>query len=71
VAAPQPDRAPADPGEHPGTDVLTQAFVLALILTLAQEKVKEVFQQNQFGSFWHRPSITKNSAVRKRRFIGA
>lgn len=52
MAAPQPDRPPVDPGERPGTDVLTQAFVLVLAqtftftLSLAQEKVRELFQQN-------------------------
>jgi hypothetical protein len=48
VATPQPDRAPVDPGQRPGTDILTYAFVLTLALTftLAQEKVKEVFQRN-------------------------
>ena len=48
MADPQPDRPPVDPSERPGAGILTQALVLAiiLILTLAQEKVKEVFQQN-------------------------
>ena len=43
-------RPPVDPGERPGTDTSTQAFVLALVPTLtlsfAQEKVRELFQQN-------------------------
>ena len=53
MAAPQPDRPPVDPGERPGTDVLTQAIIYALVpvlshtFTFAQEKVNEVFQRNR------------------------
>ena len=33
VATPQPERSPVAPGERPGTTILTQAYVPALILT--------------------------------------
>ena len=53
MATPESDRPSVDPSEPSGTDVPTQAsvlvlaFALAFTLSFAQEKVKELFQQNQ------------------------